>query len=127
MMNLSVPAAFRRAAVCVSVVILASLLDAPRSAGTLLNGAEAASLTFLLVDDSTGEPLAARCRITDSEGDVYYPPGGSVLRYSWAGGFFYADSSFSINTQRVELTCRIIHGFEHEPLYTTVSIGSNDT
>jgi len=117
----------RRTAFVLLSTLTALVTDLPCPVDSSLHaGAEAATVTCLVVDGETGQPLAARCRVTSNYG-VYYPPVGTAYRYSWGGGFFYADGAFEINLWPGEFRFRIGHGFEHEPVDTMVVVGSNDT
>lgn len=105
----------------VSLFLWALILAAPNVAGS------AATLTCVVVCEATGDTLAARCRITDDDSGVYYPPLGTVFRYNWWGGFFYTDGIFPVELPTGEFRFRIGHGFEYVPVDTGVVMGSNDT
>lgn len=117
----------RRAALAALLAAAAIVIDVPGLADAPGSGAEAATLTCVVADGETGGKLAARCRVAGSNGNTWYPPAGTAFRYYAEDGFFYADSAFSIVLPSGEFNVRIGHGFEYEPVDTTIMVGATDT
>ena len=118
---MDVPFPSRRASLLIVMLLGVLALAAANSASV------ASTLTCVVVSEATGDTLAARCRITDTYSNVYYPPLGTVFRYNWWGGFFYTDGIFPVELPPGEYRFRIGHGFEHVPADTSIVMGSSDT
>ncbi|MBN2184174.1 MAG: CehA/McbA family metallohydrolase [Candidatus Krumholzibacteriota bacterium] len=103
--------------------------DSPPISVEDLPGIESASIVNLSVvtlDSATGDTLATRCSVTDGISVARYPYTYN-LHYSYLGGYFYTEGTFSVLLYDGKVTIRAGHGFEYEPVITTVDISSDTT
>ena len=89
-------------------------------------------ITASLVDQDSGEPLAARVSFTDAAGK-YYPPLGHPWRIPagpWGGdlalpngeNYAYVEGEFEVELPDGEIAVKAVHGLEYDVYESTVEI-----
>ncbi len=78
-----------------------------------ISAAPAGTLVVRIVDDETGEPVAARVYLTDDVGPAW-PLGSTVRRDVKGAAFFHADGSFEARCGG-KARVRAVRGIEYEP------------
>jgi len=91
-------------------------------------------ITASLVDQESGEPLAARVSFTDAAGK-YYPPLGHPWRIPptpWGGdlalpngeNYAYVEGEFEVELPEGEITVKAVHGLEYDVYETKIDTAS---
>lgn len=79
-------------------------------------------ISVTLVDTASGDILPVRCRILDSTFHLRYPALYDCFFHNGFGGYFYSDSTFSVEVPAGETEIRIGYGFEYESIIDTVFV-----
>lgn len=85
------------------------------------------TLALRIVDESTGQPMAARVHLTASDGRFYAPP-TQYARVSWAGDrVFHTAGSEAFDLPAGAVTIDVVRGFEYQPAHAEVTIDPDAT
>jgi len=84
-------------------------------------------LTLRFEDAADGEPLAVRVGVFDESGAAVLPddPAGALFQAVAAKSYFYADGMVEIGAPVGAVTVRAGHGFEYEPVDTTLVVNGD--
>ena len=84
-------------------------------------------LTLRFQDAADGSPLAVRAGVFDGDGIAVVPddPASVLFQAVNKKSYFYADGSIEMGSPAGTITVRAGHGFEYEPLDTTVVVGAD--
>ena len=77
---------------------------------------------------SSGEPAAARCYLTGSDGFAFAPP-GALERLTLVTGehYFYADGNLSVSLPEGPATLEVVQGLEMAPLKRVIPVEAGRT
>ena len=107
---------------CMALLLSAFLPSNPDA-----DAIDTGTLTATIRDFDTGEPVAARIHLRDSDGN-YYAPEGRFLKYTFNGdGFFYANGSFIISLLPGSYELDIVRGIEYEIAHRELKIEAGKT
>ena len=71
-------------------------------------------LAGVIIDETTGEPVAARVQVLDSRGVFIHPP-NAILKVGPGAPFFYSDGAFDVDITRGPTQVIVERGTEYAP------------
>jgi hypothetical protein len=85
------------------------------------------TLTVAILDASTGDTIAARCSVTDANGEPRHPPLAESFYHTADGGYFYSWGLFMVDVPEGRTIVRAGCGCEYRPLVDTLDVQGDTT
>ncbi|MDA1228910.1 MAG: CehA/McbA family metallohydrolase [Chloroflexi bacterium] len=81
-------------------------------------------LAGVLIDETSGERVAARVQVLDSRGMFIHPP-GAILKVGTGAPFFYSDGAFEVEVIRGPTQVIVERGTEYAPVIVKLDVPPN--